>query len=189
MDIRNKKINFLGDSITEGHGCSSPEKCFASLIARDHGAVCRNYGIGGTRIARQKQPSENPKHDLDFVGRYDKMDPDADIVAVFGGTNDFGHGDAPMGTMADRTRDSFYGALHLLYTGLITMYPDARIIVDGGARHAACDAARGTQARALTVDETADKFRAISGLDEPEPLIAAIMDEDLPLSTVIDLLG
>ena len=100
MDIRNKKINFLGDSITEGHGCSSPEKCFASLIARDHGAVCRNYGIGGTRIARQKQPSENPKHDLDFVGRYDKMDPDADIVAVFGGTNDFGHGDAPMGTMA-----------------------------------------------------------------------------------------
>ena len=129
MDIRNKKINFLGDSITEGHGCADPENCFASRIARDYGAVCRNYGIGGTRVARQKQPSENPKHDLDFVGRYEKMDPNADIVVVFGGTNDFGHGDAPIGEMADRTPDTFYGALHLLYTGLINRYPAARIVV------------------------------------------------------------
>ena len=129
MDIRNKKINFLGDSITEGHGCSDVAYCFASRIARDYGAVCRNYGIGGTRIARQKSPSENPRHDLDFLGRYEAMDPDADIVAVFGGTNDFGHGDAPIGTMADRTPDTFYGALHLLYTGLITRYLSARIIV------------------------------------------------------------
>ena len=139
MDIRNKKINFLGDSITEGHGCSDVAYCFASRIARDYGAVCRNYGIGGTRIARQKSPSENPRHDLDFLGRYEAMDPDADIVAVFGGTNDFGHGDAPIGTMADRTPDTFYGALHLLYTGLITRYPSARIVVprEGGAlRHA-----------------------------------------------------
>ena len=129
MDIRNKKINFLGDSITEGHGCADPENCFAARIARDYGAICRNYGIGGTRVARQKQPSENPRYDLDFVGRYDQMDPDADIVVVFGGTNDFGHGDAPVGGMADRTPDTFYGALHLLYTGLITRYPAARIVV------------------------------------------------------------
>ena len=130
MDIRNKKINFLGDSITEGHGCADLENnCFAARIARDYGAICRNYGIGGTRIARQVHPSENPKHDLDFVGRYDDMDPDADIVAVFGGTNDYGHGDAPIGEMADRTPDTFYGALHLLFSGLITKYPAARIVV------------------------------------------------------------
>ena len=129
MDIRNKKINFLGDSITEGHGCSDPENCFAARIGREYGAVCRNYGIGGTRIARQKLPSENPKHDLDFLGRYDSMDPDADIIVVFGGTNDFGHGDAPIGYMEDRRADTFYGALHLLYTGLISRYPDARIVV------------------------------------------------------------
>ncbi len=129
MDIRNKKINFLGDSITEGHGCADPENCFAARIARDYGAVCRNYGIGGTRIARQKQPSEKPRHDLDFVGRYADMDPDADIVAVFGGVNDFGHGDAPLGFMDDRTPYTFYGALHLLYTGLIERYPSARIVI------------------------------------------------------------
>ncbi len=166
MDIRNKKINFLGDSITEGHGCSSPEKCFASLIARDHGAVCRNYGIGGTRIARQKQPSENPKHDLDFVGRFDKMDPDADIVAVFGGTNDFGHGDAPMGTMADRTRDTFYGALHLLYTGLITMYPSARIVVLTPLHRLNEDNPRGDGNKAVTSGMLVDYVRVIREVAE-----------------------
>lgn len=129
MDIRNKKINFLGDSITEGHGCADPANKFTGRIARDYGTVCCNYGIGGTRIARQTHPSENPKHDLDFLGRYDEMDPDADIIVVFGGTNDFGHGDAPIGVMTDRMPNTFYGALHLLYTGLISKYPAARIIV------------------------------------------------------------
>lgn len=129
MDLRNLKINFLGDSITEGCGCADPANRFTDRIARDHGAVCRNYGIGGTRIARQKQPSENPRHDLDYVGRYAEMDPDADVIVVFGGTNDFGHGDAAIGDMRDRTPDTFYGALHSLYTGLIERYPAARIVV------------------------------------------------------------
>ncbi len=38
------------------------------------------------------------------------MDNDADIIIVFGGTNDFGNGDAPFGEMSDRTPYTFYGA-------------------------------------------------------------------------------
>ena len=53
------------------------------------------------------------------------MIPDADIVVVFGGTNDFGWGDAPLGTMEDRREDTFYGAYHLLLQKLIDRYPDA----------------------------------------------------------------
>ncbi|MGN1019212.1 MAG: SGNH/GDSL hydrolase family protein [Aristaeellaceae bacterium] len=129
MNLQGKKINFLGDSITEGHGTSGEDSFFTTLIARETGAICRNYGIGGTRIARQTVPSANPRHDLDFPGRVDQMDPDADIVVVFGGTNDFGHGDAPLGCMADRGVYSFYGGLHTLYTRLIERYPAARIVV------------------------------------------------------------
>ena len=128
MELKGTKINFLGDSITEGAGTSSHDKMFTMLIEREYGAICQNYGIGGTRIARQKTPTEE-KWDRDFISRVPEMDNDADIVVVFGGTNDFGHGDAPLGTMADRTPDTFYGALHTLYSGLTEKYPRSAIAV------------------------------------------------------------
>ena len=129
MKLQGLKINFLGDSITEGHGCSSEALRFSDRIAAEYGVVTRCYGIGGTRLARQTKPSENPRHDLDFPSRVAEMDPDADVVVVFGGTNDFGHGDAAFGNFSDRTADTFCGALHELYTALLEKYPEAVIMV------------------------------------------------------------
>lgn len=130
MEIKGLKINFLGDSITAGSGSSDKEKtCFVALMQNKYGALCRNYGIGGTRIARKKAPSETAVHDLDYCGRYEKMDNDADMVFVFGGTNDYGHGDAPIGEFDDRDVYTFYGALHTLFTGLINKYPTSKICV------------------------------------------------------------
>ena len=128
MNLQGKKINFLGDSITEGFGTSGESCFFTTLIADETGAITRNYGIGGTRIARQATPT-TPQADRDFPSRVAEMDPDADVVVVFGGTNDFGHGDAPLGSMADREKGSFYGGLHELYIRLIEKYPAARIVV------------------------------------------------------------
>lgn len=145
MKLEGKKINFLGDSITEGMGVEDPANFYVNRIAARYGAVCRNYGISGTRIARQKTPSEEPRHDLYFGSRVDEMDPDADIIFVFGGTNDFGHGDAPLGTMEDRTLDTFYGALHLLYQQLMTKYP-GKVIVIATPLHRTCeDCLRGSR--------------------------------------------
>ena len=59
----------------------------------------------------------------------DSKIPDADIVVVFGGTNDFGHGDAAFGSMTDRTDKTFYGALHVLYRKLFERYPNAQLVV------------------------------------------------------------
>lgn len=130
MEIKGLKINFLGDSITQGVGVEDKENdCFVSIIRNQYGAVCRNYGIGGTRIARKVTPSATPVHDLDYCGRYDQMDDDADMIFVFGGTNDFGHGDAPIGKPTDRTPYTFYGALHTLFTGLINKYPKSKICI------------------------------------------------------------
>lgn len=129
VDIINKRINFLGDSITEGCGISDEDNCFVALIAKKYGAICRNYGIGGTRIARQKEVSADPIWDRDFCARVLEMDSDADIVVVFGGTNDFAHGDAPLGSMEDRTPYTFYGALHTLYSSLVERFPSALITV------------------------------------------------------------
>lgn len=129
MELRNKKILFLGDSITEGAGSSAAEKRFSDLVAADTGAVCINCGICGTRIARQTKPSENPRRDQDFISRVESMDKDADIVVVFGGTNDWGHGDAQLGEFESRDAYTFYGALHVLYTSLIEKFPAATIVI------------------------------------------------------------
>lgn len=130
MELHGLKVNFLGDSITQGCGCSDFETtCFVSKMRLDYGVIARNYGIGGTRIAKQKAPSAIPHHDLDFCGRFAEMDDDADVIVVFGGTNDFGHGDAEFGTMQDSTSDTFYGALHTLYRGLIEKYPASTIVI------------------------------------------------------------
>ena len=57
------------------------------------------------------------------------MDDDADIVVVFGGTNDYGHGDAGIGNFSDRTPETFYGACHYLFSGLIKKYIGKTIVI------------------------------------------------------------
>lgn len=130
MELKQKKINFLGDSITEGCCATVPERGYVNVMQELYGlAAARNYGIGGTRIARQQTPSAEPKFDRYFFSRMGEMEPDADIIFVFGGTNDHGHGDAPMGTDSDRTPDTFYGACHQLFRELPRQFPSARIVV------------------------------------------------------------
>ena len=129
MELKGLKINFLGDSITEGHGATNKENTYWNVLGRETGAIVRGYGIGGTRFALQHTPSANPRHDLDFLMRAKEMDKDADAIFVFCGTNDFGHGDAPIGQFSDRTQDTFYGACHALFDYLINTYPEATIAV------------------------------------------------------------
>ena len=129
MIIEGKKINFLGDSITEGAGTSSPDHIYFNVMKNIyHLAEARCYGISGTRLARQKKPSENERYDLDFCQRAPQMDDDADIIVVLGGTNDYGHGDAPFGTPEDRTPETFIGACHFLMRELIEKYCGKQIV-------------------------------------------------------------
>ena len=129
MELKGKKIAFLGDSITEGCGVEKEENIFWNRLAVMTGAMCYGYGIGGTRIARQLHHKDPDYVDQRFSTRIDQMISDADAVVVFGGTNDFGHGDAPMGTMNDRTEDTFYGAMHVLLQRLVEKYPNAQLVV------------------------------------------------------------
>lgn len=129
MELKGKKIVFLGDSITEGACATSLDKSYWGVLGSLSGAIVRGYGIGGTRIAEQMVKTDAPEDKLPFITRVDKMDEDADIVVVFGGTNDYGHGDAPLGKMTDRTDDTFYGAMHNLCKALIERYPNSLIVI------------------------------------------------------------
>lgn len=134
MVLKGLKINFLGDSITEGVGASSKETVYHAVLAREAGLrEAKNYGISGTRFALQNGSEWRPKDGYvdvnSFCERFDKMDDDADVVVVFGGTNDYGHGDAPLGGFDDRTPATFYGACHYLFSGLIRKYLGKPIVI------------------------------------------------------------
>ena len=102
MQLKGATVNFLGDSITFGVGASCVENRYTDVLAREFGLKkANNYGISGSRFARQRVMTDDPS-DLDFCMRMEEMDPDADAVVVFGGTNDFGHGQAPLGMPCDR---------------------------------------------------------------------------------------
>ena len=128
MELKNKTINFLGDSITQGCGTSCNEAIFHSLIKEKYGLKqAHNYGEGGTRIARQTEITHLIR-DRDFILRARDMDKEADAVVVFGGTNDFGSGQAPLGSLDNKDIHTFYGSLHALAENLIVDYMGKPIV-------------------------------------------------------------
>ena len=127
MELKGKKINFIGDSITEGARVEKEENFFPNIIKRNAGlAEARNYGVGGSRIGRV-QNIVHPS-DEDFNMRAERMDKDVDVIVVFGGTNDFGHGNIPLGEMGDNDVYTFYGAVKTLCLYLIKNFPDKTIV-------------------------------------------------------------
>lgn len=122
------KINFLGDSITEGVGASCYEKCYVKLVSDLLGCEVNNYGISGTRIARQSKPSKPLSFDLDFQLRVEIIDKTADFTVVFGGINDFGHGDAHIGVFEEKNPYTFYGGLRILIEKLIERFGKEKIV-------------------------------------------------------------
>ena len=130
MELKGKIINFLGDSITEGHGVSdiANNRYDNRLHKRFELAAHRNYGIGGTRIAHQSVPSETPRYDLCFCGRAYMMEKDADVVVVYGGVNDYIHGDAYFGALEDKTPSTFCGGVYFLMNYLKSEFPNATVV-------------------------------------------------------------
>lgn len=129
MKLSGLKIAFLGDSITEGAGLESTEGAYWNLLKEREGlAEIYVDGISGSRISRQWTPSEKPRYDLDFVSRVKDIPEDMDVVVVFGGTNDFGHGDAPLGSRGERSPYTFYGACDLLIRRLMERFPKSDLV-------------------------------------------------------------
>ena len=124
MELRGLTVNFLGDSITEGCGVVDRKNCRYDNRLKEMCGIARvnNYGIGGTRLAHQTKPSDNPRFDLCFCGRAYVMDTNADLVVVYGGVNDYLHGDAPIGKLGDITPATFHGGVYFLMNYLNENY-------------------------------------------------------------------
>ena len=121
-------INFLGDSITQGAGADCEEGMYVNVVGAMLGCEVKNYGVGGTRIAKQTTPSVEPIYDQDFLTRSEEMG-DADFVFVFGGTNDFGHGLAEFGVLDSDDVYTFCGAVNTLFSKLVARYGKEKLCV------------------------------------------------------------
>ena len=136
MNIQGFKVNFLGDSITEGVGVTDVvnNRYHARLKELCQLSAVTHYGISGTRIAHQTRASETPRFDLCFCGRVYNMDTSADMVVVYGGVNDYIHGDAPFGEMGDTTPATFCGGVYFLMKYLQDNYPGKPVVFMTPAR-------------------------------------------------------
>ena len=102
-----KTIAFLGDSITAGVGTTT---IFHMYLASRYGWKCKNYGYGGSGYARTYTgtggkmatgqegmgvtiTSSNKITPNDFLTRIATVDTTVDALVIFGGLNDWNHGD------------------------------------------------------------------------------------------------
>ena len=97
-------------------------------------SAIHSYGISGSRLAHQIHPSDNPRYDLCFCGRAYDMDPSADMVVVFGGVNDYIHGDAPFGQLGDTTPATYCGGVYFLMNYLREAYSGKPVVFMTPAR-------------------------------------------------------
>ena len=119
MELKGKVINFIGDCITEGGAVIDKNNRYDNAIRIGYGLkATNNYGVSGTRIAHQSATSIHPRFDLNFCGRAYDIDFSADVTVVYGGVNDYLHGDAPIGTPSDTTPATFFGGVNFLMSFL-----------------------------------------------------------------------
>ena len=130
MELKNKRVVFLGDSITEGWGTTDVSKVYHQILKRKYDlALACECGVGGTRIARRKSNTyDATKFDLFFRLRAQVMPKDVDIVVIFGGTNDFGHGDALFGDTNSEDDYTFNGAINNLINQIKQDCPNSDIV-------------------------------------------------------------
>ena len=121
---KGKKYACIGDSITWGFGPKNTSyyrqqiPSYAQIGADNLEMEITNQAIAGCTFAVLAG------HETDLypiATRWQNLPDDADLITVTGGTNDVRLG-VPLGTMADRGTDTYYGAWHTVLGGLYKKY-------------------------------------------------------------------
>ena len=119
------KAAFVGDSITAGVNTTQGNIYYQLLNAMIGFSSVYADGVAGScySVTSDYGSSITP-----ITQRYQNIPTDSDLVVIFAGQNDFGH-DTPIGTIADTTDISFYGALSVVINGILEANPDVRLVL------------------------------------------------------------
>ena len=101
------KISFLGDSITYGYGLQTEEK-FVTILEKRFGVSINNQSVSGSEISTADGLADS------FVKRVENITA-CDICFVFGGTNDYWHGNVEIN---GNSNDTLEGGLKAVLTYL-----------------------------------------------------------------------
>lgn len=124
----NKIVLFMGDSITEPFRAT---KAYWNYLAEKINIIPVNYGIGGARISGN---GVNAMHK-----RILTMQKNADMICIFGGTNDFAF-NGELGKQFEinsetgektinKDTTNFYGAVNFILETLLINYPSTNIVM------------------------------------------------------------
>ena len=125
--LKKKKIACLGDSITEGAKANGWQwHRYIDKYFKENGVETTivNLGVGGTSVCTSSYVSASLQP---FVNRLNTIPTDADVIVIFGGTNDWGN-NATLGTISDSESSSFYGAYKYMLEWLANNRPNAKIL-------------------------------------------------------------
>lgn len=115
--LKNKKITFLGDSITYGYDGANPNNRvdlpYPQIIQNLTKSKVTNLGINGSTISGNGQAHNGFKP---MNVRIENVDPNQDYLFIFGGTNDYRIDDSlkTIGEITDTTNQTFYGSLNII---------------------------------------------------------------------------
>lgn len=107
----NKKWSCMGDSNTGVNGYSTYK--YHDVIGTKYSMTVNVTCFGGETWANKNGYIKETIHE-----QMSKLTGDEDYISVMAGTNDFGI-DIELGSMADRTMTTFYGALHFTLKKLV----------------------------------------------------------------------
>lgn len=103
-----KKISIVGDSISTGG--------YPGILANLSGATIQNLSVSGKLLAGG------------LTGMVTGIDADADLVIIFGGTNDYWHKNVDIGTAESTGTNTFNGALRYILNYLKEHSPNAEYL-------------------------------------------------------------
>ncbi|PEW73999.1 hypothetical protein CN449_15145 [Bacillus thuringiensis] len=117
-----KIVAWVGDSITEKNFRAN--KNYHDFIAEKTGMIVVNHGKSGTGYATPYGQSSPIKD------RVKDIDTNTDLIVIFAGTNDFGNGTLPLGSITDKDGTvSVTGAIYSTFEQLVNRFPTKVIAI------------------------------------------------------------
>lgn len=128
MELKGKKVCFLGDSITFGVGPSDDSLIYHALLSKEMGFTAYNYGLSASCIARKVESVYDIWDKMPMCLRVEDIPDDCDLLVIFGGTNDYGRAIPLSGREGTDDLFTFRGALKHLLTRAKERLPNAKTL-------------------------------------------------------------